>query len=230
MSDRLDEACPRCGTRREPGQEYCLECGLKLPATTGGLARFRRFWVRRLGWYPGDWVWTTLLALVVAAAGATVAIATTGRVAATNTGTTFVEPLPSVPVTSPTTTAAPAPTLGTSTLPTAPEPTTPATTTRAPAPSRLTPWPTGKTGWTVVLVSLPASTAGRATAQSQATRALGSGLPDVGVLDSSKYSSLHPGYYVVFSGIYTARADAESTLTAAHTAGFSSAYVREIAG
>ena len=28
------------------------------------------------------------------------------------------------------------------------------------------------------------------------------GLPQVGVLDSSAYASLHPGYYVVFSGVY----------------------------
>ena len=31
---------------------------------------------------------------------------------------------------------------------------------------------------------------------------LASELPEVGVIDSGEFSSLHPGYYVVFSGIY----------------------------
>ena len=35
------------------------------------------------------------------------------------------------------------------------------------------------------------------------------GLPQVGVLDSSRYSSLHPGYSVVFSGIYDSRDQAD---------------------
>ena len=35
-----------------------------------------------------------------------------------------------------------------------------------------------------------------------AQEALRSGLPEVGVLDSGEFASLHPGYYVVFSGIY----------------------------
>ena len=74
VNEPLEQSCPRCGAPREPDQEYCLECGLRLPATSGGLARARRGWVKRVGWYPGDWIWTTLLALVVAAGGAGVAI------------------------------------------------------------------------------------------------------------------------------------------------------------
>ena len=31
---------------------------------------------------------------------------------------------------------------------------------------------------------------------------LATDLPEVGVIDSGEFSSLHPGYYVVFSGIY----------------------------
>ena len=34
------------------------------------------------------------------------------------------------------------------------------------------------------------------------------GLPAVGVLDSSQYASLQPGYFVVFSGIYDSQAEA----------------------
>src|SRR5205085_3487655 len=45
-------------------------------------------------------------------------------------------------------------------------------------------WPAGKTGYTVVLTSVPAG-GGRAAAVAQARRALAAGLTRVGVLDSS---------------------------------------------
>jgi hypothetical protein len=230
VSSPLDDACPRCGTAREPGQDYCLECGLRLPPTSGRLARFRRAWVRRVGWYPGDWFWTTLLAFLVAAAGAAVAIVVTRPASGgNNTGTVFVMTSPSVPLAPPATTA-PTPTVDTSTLPTPPEP--PGVTTTAapkPPPNGKTPWPKGQSGWTVVLVSLPATKTGRDRAQAQAQRAVANGLPEVGVLTSSRYSSLHPGYFVVFAGVYDARAEAQSSLNAARQAGFSGAYVRQIA-
>jgi hypothetical protein len=223
--EQQEHACPRCGAPREPDQEYCLECGLKLPPTSGTLARMRRGWVRRIGWYPGDWVWTTLLAFVVAAAGAAVAIVSTQEAKSSNTGTTFTLPLDSVPVTRP---AAPAPT-HTRPLPTPPEP--PTTTTAKPKPpaNGRAVWPAGRTGWTVVLESLPATASGHDSAQGRADRAARGGLPDVGILVSSRYSTLHPGYFVIFSGVYDTQAQAESTLRAAQTAGFGAAYVRQIA-
>ena len=231
MTEPGDQSCPRCGAARTPDQEYCLECGLRLPPTSGRGARLRRTWVRRVGWYPGDWVWMTLLALVVAAAGAAAAIATTHR-PTSNTGTTFVYTSPSVPVTSPP--PAPPTTTAKTTLPTAPEPTTSArtatkatTTTAAPRNGK-TPWPAGTTGWTVVLVSLPATPAGSERAQAQTKRAVRAGLPEVGVLQSAKYTSLHPGYLVVFSGVYDQRSQAESTLSAAQSGGFPGAYARQI--
>lgn len=230
MTEPLDLVCPRCGAPREPDQEFCLECGLRLPPTGGGLARARRIWVRRIGWYPGDWIWTTLLAAVVAAAGAAVAIvSTTDARSSNNTGTTFYSSLPSVSVTSPS--PAPATTTDTSTLPTPPGPKTTTQTSKSKPkqPRGNTVWPAGYTGWTVVLESLPATRRGRTTAQQRAGRAAAGGLPDVGILVSSRYSTLHPGYFVIFSGIYDSRSQAESTLRAARSAGFSAAYVRQIA-
>jgi hypothetical protein len=32
------------------------------------------------------------------------------------------------------------------------------------------------------------------------------------VLDSSRYASLHPGYWIVFSGVYASEAEATSAL------------------
>jgi hypothetical protein len=43
------------------------------------------------------------------------------------------------------------------------------------------------------------------------------GLKQVGVLDSSRYASLHPGYWLVFTGIYATEAEAASTLQKART-------------
>ena len=113
-----DETCPRCGARRQRDQRYCLDCGLPLPAVTGRLASLRRRWIRRFGWYPGDWVWVSLLTLVVAVAGAAAAIALTASTASAN-GPTFV-------ATSPVSVAQPSPVptsttpVNTSKLPTAP--------------------------------------------------------------------------------------------------------------
>src|SRR5438552_7766850 len=111
---RTDSACPRCGTPRRPGQEYCLECGLRLPRVTGTLAQLRRSWIRRIGWYPGDWIWPALLTLPIAVAGAAVSIAFASG--GGNGGTTFVSPPTSASKTTTTTTT-------TSPLPVPPEPT-----------------------------------------------------------------------------------------------------------
>ena len=68
------------------------------------------------------------------------------------------------------------------------------------AAAKIRQWPRGN-GYTVVLAVIPAA-AGPAPAQSRALAALNAGLPDVGVIESARYASLHPGYSVVFSGVY----------------------------
>jgi hypothetical protein len=232
----VDQTCPRCGAAREPRQEYCVECGLRLPKTTGALAGFRRWWIGRFGWYPGDWVWVSLLGLLVAIAGAAVAIAVTGHKG--KGGTTIVASPPATTTTSAqTTTTTPA-------LPKPPEPTTTTTTrttttttTTTTAPARTTTtagpngqvvWPAATSGWTVVLGSYPVSQ-GQAAAATAARRAAASGLPQVGMLASAAWSSLHPGYYVVFSGIYPSNAAAQAALAHAQAGGYATAYVRQIA-
>ncbi len=212
--------CPRCGAARDPEQEYCVECGLRLPPVTGRLAAFRRWWVRRFGWYPGDWAWLSLLTLVVAVAGAAVAIAITHDRHAHHPSTIVTPPItailrPTTPATAPATTPPPA------------------TTTRAPTTttghgSRVRTWPAATTGWTIVLVSYPSAN-GRPSAEQTAARALRAHLPDVGILDSSDYASLQPGYLVVFTGVYGSQASAENAVTTAHAAGFTGAYVRQVA-
>jgi len=219
-----DGTCPRCGTRRAPDQRYCLECGLALPEVTGRIPALRRRFISRFGRYPGDWVWASLAALLVAVAGAAAAIVVSERRA--EHPTAYIATAPGIAVSEPATVApkasTPRVTGDTSTLPKAPEPGTPATSR-----GRF-PWPVGENGWTIVLVSYPKTT-GHDEAFSTATRAAKSGLEPVGVLDSDKFASLQPGYYVVFTGVFTAKTEADSSVATARQAGFAGAYSRAIA-
>jgi hypothetical protein len=221
-----DPVCPRCGAPHGPGQEYCLECGYRLSRRHGPAGRLAAAWQRRFGWYPGDWIWRVLLGLVIAIAGATAAIVLADA-GAENSPIVATEGGPArAPTTDPETATVTVPSVSTAGPPQVPTAPPPATTT-APRPGALIGWPTGRSGFTVVLESLPASS-GRSLAQERARAASRAGLPEVGVLDSSGFSSLHPGYYVVFSGIYSSRAEAERGRTAAAAKGFRAAYSREI--
>jgi hypothetical protein len=221
--------CPRCGAAHGPDQEYCLECGQRLRPAGGVFGRLAGAWQRRFSWYPGDWIWSVLLFLLIAVAGATAAIVLADAGAENNTLVATQSGVPHAPTTAPetATVALPSVPTGTPGAPSTPTAPPPATTT-APRPGTLTAWPAGQSGYTVVLESVPASSSGRALALDRARSASRAGLPQVGVLDSSRYSSLHPGYSVVFSGIYDSRDEADRALAAANAKGFSAAYVRQI--
>jgi hypothetical protein len=214
--------CPRCGAAVEPLQEYCVDCGLRL-RSSGVVPALATGWQRRLGWYPGDWVWPSLLALLVAAVSAAGAIWWT-RDASSAAATTVIgdtAPLPTVATTATAPTTGPSATVPTRTT------TTTASPRRQPARRALIEWPRGRSGWTLVLVSLPVSS-GRPAAIGRAREALRAGLPQVGVLDSSTYASLHPGYYVVFSGIYPAIGEAQDAVSRAAESGYENAYARRV--
>jgi hypothetical protein len=49
----------------------------------------------------------------------------------------------------------------------------------------------------------------------------------VGILNSDDFSSLNSGYYVVFSGDYSSRRDAEHALDSIRT-DYENAYIRQI--
>lgn len=228
--------CPRCGVAYEPLQEYCLECGARLPTNRGVVGVLASTWQRRFPWYPGDWVWPVaffLVLTVVATAAVLIANSTRSSAAGPAVATTNV-PLgpgatePTVSGSTPTSTlpGAPGPTTTSGPLPQAPgspstsTPTTPAKPTN---PNALASWPGGQAGYTVVLESLPV-TNGRAQALARARKAKAAGLPQVGILVSSRYSSLHAGYYAIFSGIYRTQAEASAGISKAHASGFPDAY------
>jgi cell division septation protein DedD len=220
VSAQQPGTCPRCGTPFAPGQEYCLECGLRLPGRTGLFSGVAASWARR-GWYPGDWVWPVLVFLILAGLGALAAI-----VLSSGSSADTINAVPSSSGSTPGVTqpSTPAPTVPTVTQ--APPTTTAAPPTPPRPPGALTAWPT-RDGYTVILQSIPAG-AGRTNAVRTAKQALSAGLPQVGVLDSAQYSSLHPGYYVVFTGIYATNGEASAHVSDARSAGFGAAYVRPI--
>lgn len=173
--------CPRCDARTAHGQEYCLECGMRLPGSgTLGARRGMR----------SGWVVRTTLALVVALAGAALAVA------ATNSGNDRTKLVTA--------------TGGFATLPASSTLPPPSETSAA----GITEWPAGDDGWTIALATLP-QTGGRRIVAARARVATKRGLAPVGILDSSQYASLHPGYWVIFTGIYGSEAEATSDLQAA---------------
>jgi hypothetical protein len=215
-----DTTCPRCGAARAASDRYCLDCGFRLPVVAGTVPGLRRGWLRRLGWYPGDWVWLSLLTLLVAAGGAAAAIAITTSKRANKP--IVLTAAPGLAVGEPTSAlSTPQVTVNTATLPAAPEPGV------GVRPNGRTAWPTGVSGWTIVLVSYP-KLSGRSTALSAATRAAKANLRQVGIIDSGGFASLQPGYFVVFSGIYGSKLNADAAVSTARQAGFGGAYSRQI--
>jgi septal ring-binding cell division protein DamX len=92
---------------------------------------------------------------------------------------------------------------------------------------RLMAWPSTN-GYSIVLASLPLAVGANA-ARAKAFSALRKGLRQVGVLVSSSYPSLQPGYYVVFTGIFPSKDAADAAVSTARQAGFGGAYSRQIA-
>lgn len=213
----VERECPECGSPADASQEYCLQCGHRLPPDPAAAG------VPRRALASGGPGWTLLLTGVIALLAAAV-------VAAVQLTTDEAEPL--LVATSPQPTVIPttAPAEPTESVPTtAPEPTTPPPTPPPrPAARQLIEWPAGTDAWTLVLASIPEGQGNRAVATRQARQALNRGLQGVGVLVSSRYPSLHPGYLVVFSGVYRNRSAAEQAASRARAAGYQSAYSREI--
>ena len=79
------------------------------------------------------------------------------------------------------------------------------------AAKALAQWPAGTDAWSIVLTSVPKSE-GWAAARAIADEAVQRGLQRVGILDSSRYASLHPGYWTVFTGVYETEPDANGAL------------------
>jgi len=178
------EVCTHCGSPLREDQEWCLECGA----------------ARTLIHRPPDWrIAAVVIASVVGLALLAFAIALVNlssnadRVASTQTSAQ-------------TTTAAARPAGSAATTPSPASATAPAPAGTASA--TIASWPVGLSGLTVTLASSPSQTA----ADAAATRFAAEGV-HVGVLDSSQHPSMKPGEWVVFSGRYPGRSEAEAAAT-----------------
>ena len=220
MSEPSPSRCPRCNTSVAADQEYCLECGSRLARDrrSGPVEGFSAGSGRR-----NVWVVPVFLGLVIAVFGTGAAIAISGEreepnAVSTATGGSLTVTDDGSTLTAPEQTAQTKTAARTTTLPrtTAPKSATPAAIT----------WPRGRRGWTIVLLSLPQANR-LAAANAKAAEARKAGLRRVGVLDSGHYASLHPGYYVLFFGVFDSEAEAASVLQRARAV-FPAAYQREI--
>jgi hypothetical protein len=222
-----ERECPRCGSAASPQQDYCLECGARLPPPEAALAG-------PAGQIRGgarESLLTVLVAFLVAvlAAAAVVGVQLAREdtehpffVATNEQGLT--EPEQEEP---PMETALPPDEVEVEEefppedepLEDEPEP--------EPQQQELIDWPVDTDGWTVILASLPTS-AGPEAATVRAREARDAGLSEVGVLTSAEFASLHPGYFIVFSGVHATQAEAQAAVPAARDAGFGDAYPRQI--
>jgi hypothetical protein len=236
--------CSACGARLEDDQTYCLECGAPTPLAP----RFSR---------PNRAGLALAVALVLLGLGAG-ALAYAVAQDDSTSGAAVTDTTPGVPLPSDTTTfgtlpsdttgGLPSDTTGTGatgtggspvvppvetsfgtttsggTTATAPPGTGSTGTGSTPTPSGASDWPAGTTAWTVQLSSVRVESAAR-TIRDQA-RARGD---TAGVLFSSSFDELEPGYYVVFSGTFDSRAEAISRASALR-ARYPGAFARRLSG
>lgn len=232
--------CPQCGAPAAADQEYCLECGTRLTRAIAP-ARASRGPLVVLG-----------VVLVLAGAGLAVAYDKLAKKdgneksAATSATQTPTFSVPTTTTTTPPTTTSPTTTTGGSTtggvLPKLPIPGLGGgskgggasgggggksgggggTPSGGGQPSTgVASWPSGKSAWTVVLYSASSKADGQAKARSASQKT-----SDVGLLNSSNFSSLQPGYWVVFAAQYDGKSAAESKASSLRGQGFPQAYAR----
>jgi septal ring-binding cell division protein DamX len=193
-------ACPRCGAKLAPDQEWCLSCGTAVGTTIAPTPRWR---------LPVVLVGTLLALLAAALVLSLVELGgdpqPVAKAPANATATATPSAAPDDGAAAPAPTVAPEPTAGPIATPEAgltPVPGGASADGGATAAGGLAQWPDGKRAWTVVV----ASTRSRSEAEKKARAAGG----DAGVLHSDDFSSLRKGYWVVFAGQYPSRSAAET--------------------
>ncbi|MEX2194459.1 MAG: SPOR domain-containing protein [Thermoleophilaceae bacterium] len=200
-TDAPPAACPRCGADAEADQLFCLECGERLNLG------YRR---------PPSW------RLPAAVVGGVVLLAGAAAAFALVEISDEAEQVAGPPVQPPATSPQGTPTDETGTDEEEDEP---------PAPDEdggsgdVREWPADTSAYTVILLSTDTVEGATATAE-QAARA---GIP-AGVLDSSDYSSLNPGFQVVFAGEFDSSEEAQQEAERYAGLGFPGGYPRFVNG
>ena len=86
------------------------------------------------------------------------------------------------------------------------------TVTTATEPSFTGDWPSGKSGYAVQLQTLPQSDTAVSAVESAKSAAGAKGAKEVGALKSEEFTSLSSGSYVIYSGVYSKKREAEKAL------------------
>lgn len=190
------EACPNCAAPMAPDQRYCLNCGARRGEPRVPIDRY-------LGSSNGDAALADALTKAsqrsneVSPLGVILGIALLG-------GMLLLGVLLGRDSNDDTTTTA------------ATTPTEAAVPSAAPATGGdvVSEWPAGTDGFTIELGTLPKDGTTAADVETTKSDLESRGATDVGVLDSDLYPSLPPSNYVLYSGVYTKKAEAESALAA----------------
>ena len=216
--------CPACLSPVRADQRYCLECGERLqvdeipPPPGGGSALAERGSAALV-----------VAAVVLVLVGVGLSWVALREPADDGAQTTATDTTPTAPTdTAPTDTL---PTVPTDTVPTDTAPTdTAATTDTVPTDTGAATgdWPDGLSAWAVIIASKDQAQFTEADARVIADEATAAGVLQTGVLDSSAYPSLNPGYWAVYSGPYTTKDEAEQAAANIRTQGYPEAYAREV--
>lgn len=226
-------SCPHCGAATEPGQEICISCGNRLA---------RAYEKPRGSRLP---IVLAALGLLLIGGAITFGVAELlsddesdkpKRVAATPTpaggATAATGPTAPITPTGPSGASGPSGVTGPSGATGAEPPLPPPATRESPTEPPDQPgtsgnepasWPSGKTAFTVVLQSATS----RSAADAKARQAVRRGIP-AGVLRSDDYSSLNPGYWVVFAGQFDSREEAQRAAERYAEQGFGGGYARQV--
>lgn len=196
----VGDACRSCGAALATDQRYCLNCGER---RTGPRLEFGELFGPPPGATPppappaapaprGSW-WTPRNAAL--AAGGVLGVLLVGGLL----GSALSDPEIQV--------AAPKPVV----VAPAAAPAAAAAAAPAAATEFVSDW-AGEDGWTIQLQTLPKDGTDPAAIAQAKTDATGKGAAEVGALDSDEYPSLDPSLYVIYSGVYTSKKDAQAAL------------------
>ena len=196
-------ACPNCGAPAKADQLFCLECGERIHLG------YRR---------PPSWrLPAAILAFVLLLAGGALAVALIEI--SDEAGEVAQAPGPNAPPPAATQEQDDRTSERTETEE------APAPAEEAPASGEIAQWPDDTSAYTVILLSTNTRDGAEAVAR-QAARA---GIP-AGVLQSDDYSSLNPGFWVVFGGEFDSSEEAQREAESYAGLGFPGGYPRFVNG
>jgi hypothetical protein len=226
--------CPSCLALVEPDQEFCLECGARLePAAgdRGGRGPRNRWLIAGIaalllvGGFVIAWGFTRDDSSKVAASSLSSGTKVTTPGVSTPSISTIDQTGTSVPTitgsSTATTTVTVTETSGSTSTGTS------ADCGGQPSGPDTDSWPNGRDGWMAILSSKPTTDYTFADFCARLKRAEAQGYTNLGIVDSTDYVSLRPGFWVLYEGPFNTRQEAAAAAAAA-SGDWPGAYPREV--